>query len=330
MPVRTLLAGNQHHDTRIAQLDSAELKNASAQDIVNAVTGSDNWTSILACCKLRIGTNKLATETSERLMHPDKWTIPALEEHMGGSITLMAAGYTPAPVEADGEPRNKKNNRQPQHRHLAPSRRQKKLPPGREPDRRWGDDPGDDDGWRPDEPDQPPDPPVQPAPAAPIKYVRVMRLKNTFAHGQVAPMHMPLAFQAHAEDGALTIRDSESLLRACSWLAGGDTTHSAQLMEVTVYNSRGHMRTHHRGICYNTRISELNARETDRIVLWDSTTSNIMSHNPFAVRLPECPCEWTHRQEAQHRPRYTPWAPFLCQAATHSMLTCTASSMRAS
>jgi hypothetical protein len=115
VPVRTLLTGNPPHDTRIAQLDSTELKNASAQDIVNAVAGSDNWTSILACCKLHIGTNKLATETSERLMHPDKWTIPALEELMGGSITLMAAGYTPAPVEADNEPtpRSRKTNRPP-------------------------------------------------------------------------------------------------------------------------------------------------------------------------------------------------------------------------
>ena len=72
IPVQTTLTGNQPHDTRVVQLDSNELKNASAQDIVNAVTGSDNWTSILACCKLQIGSNKLATETSERLIHPDK------------------------------------------------------------------------------------------------------------------------------------------------------------------------------------------------------------------------------------------------------------------
>ena len=103
IPVQTLLTGNQPHDTRVAQLDSNELKNASVQDTVNAVTGSDNWTSILACCKLQIGSNKLATETSERLMHPDKWTIPALEEFMGGSVTLMAAGYTPTPEEPANE-----------------------------------------------------------------------------------------------------------------------------------------------------------------------------------------------------------------------------------
>jgi hypothetical protein len=40
------------------------------------------------------------------------------------------------------------------------------------------------------------------------------------------------------------------------------------------------MKTHHRGNCYITRLSKLNANETDRIVLWDSTTSNIMSHGP--------------------------------------------------
>jgi hypothetical protein len=107
-----------------------------------------------------------------------------------------------------------------------------------------------------------------------------MRLNNTFTDGQVAPIEIPLAFQAHAEDGALTIPDSESLLRACSWLAGGDTTHPAQLMEVTVYNSRGYMKTHHRGICYRTKLRTLNANKTDRIVLWDSTTSSIMSHGP--------------------------------------------------
>ena len=49
-------------------------------------------------------------------------------------------------------------------------------------------------------------------------------------------------------------------------------------MEVTVYNERGNIKTHHRGIYYQTRLNKLNASETDRIVLWDSTTSNIMSH----------------------------------------------------
>ena len=97
--------------------------------------------------------------------------------------------------------------------------------------------------------------------------VRVMRLKNTFPIGQVAPMKMPLAFKAHAEDGALTILDSNSLLYACSMLAGGETTHTAQLMEVTVYSALGTMKAHYRGIGYKTKLSKLNAAETDRIVL---------------------------------------------------------------
>ena len=92
-------------------------------------------------------------------MHPDKWTVPALEEFMGGSITPMAAGYTPAPVEPDDDPtpRNKKTNRPPQHKHLTKSsQRPKKYPPGHESNQRWGDDCDDDNNWQPDEPDQPP------------------------------------------------------------------------------------------------------------------------------------------------------------------------------
>ena len=109
--------------------------------------------------------------------------------------------------------------------------------------------------------------------------VRVMRLKNPFPTGQVAPMRIPLAFEAHAEDGALTILDSNSLLSACSRLAGGKTTHTSQLMEATAYNALGAMKAHYRGIRYKTRLSKLNATDADRIVLWDSTSSNIMTHH---------------------------------------------------
>ena len=107
--------------------------------------------------------------------------------------------------------------------------------------------------------------------------LRVMRLKNTFPDGHVAPMNIPLAFRTHSNDGALAIADSNSLLTACSRLAGGGTTYAAELMEVTVYDAHGAMKTHHRGINYKTRLNKLNASETDRIVLWDSASSNIMS-----------------------------------------------------
>ena len=80
-------------------------------------------------------------------------------------------------------------------------------------------------------------------------------------------MNMPPAYRAHAEDGALAITDSNSLLTACSRLAGGETTYTSQLMEVTVYDYHGVMKTHQRGINYRTRLSTLNAAETDRIVL---------------------------------------------------------------
>ena len=48
----------------------------------------------------------------------DTRTIPALEKFMGGSVTLMVAGYTPTLEEPANEqpPRSKKTNRQPQHK----------------------------------------------------------------------------------------------------------------------------------------------------------------------------------------------------------------------
>ena len=46
-----------------------------------------------------------------------------------------------------------------------------------------------------------------------------------------------------------------------------------------MYNALGTMKTHQRGIGYRTRLSKLNAAGTDRIVLWDSTSNNIMSHH---------------------------------------------------
>ena len=90
-------------------------------------------------------------------------------------------------------------------------------------------------------------------------------------------MRIPLAFRAHSNDGALEIADSNSLLTACSRLAGGETTYAGELMEVIVYDAHGAMKTHHRGISYRTRLHKLGASETDRIVLWDSASSNIMS-----------------------------------------------------
>ena len=281
--VQTLLIGNQPHDVRMAGLDLDELKNASAQDILNTVTGSDNWTSTFSCCKLQIGSNKLPTETSKRLMHPDKWTTPSLREHMGGDISLMAVGYVPATEEAASNTTAKaktKTNRTPQHSNLTKSSpRALKLAPGHAY-RGWYER-DDDQGEGPPRPPRPPSAqPVQPAvPEASSTTVHVMRLKSTFPEGQVAPMNIPLAFRAHAEDGALTITDSNSLLIACSRLAGGETPRTGQLMEVTVCDTHhdGAMKTRHRGINYKTRLSVLNAIETDRIVLWDSTSNNIMS-----------------------------------------------------
>ena len=48
-------------------------------------------------------------------------------------------------------------------------------------------------------------------------------------------------------------------------------------MEVIVYSVHGAMKARYRGINYKTRLSKLNAAETDRVVLWDSASSNIMS-----------------------------------------------------
>ena len=139
--MQTLLTGNLPHDVRMARLDPSELKNASAQDIVSIVTGSDNWTSIFSCCKLKIGSNELPTEASKRLMHPDKWTIPALQEFMGGDVTLMATGFRPPPPEPEepDEERRGKRNRQPQHSNLNKnSNRPKKYPPGHNPNKDYG------------------------------------------------------------------------------------------------------------------------------------------------------------------------------------------------
>lgn len=121
---------------------------------------------------------------------------------------------------------------------------------------------------------RPPPPPKtcneQPAAAPSVQAVRVMRLKNTFPEGQVAPMQMPLAFKTHANDAAITIQPTEPLQVACKRLAGSEAScYPSGKMEVTVYNKYGTMRTHYRDVSSTARLQVFEALSDDRIVIWD-------------------------------------------------------------